>query len=112
MHVVTYVYDSETAEPHVEAVRERIADREESPDLLDVAAAADRDAAIREATLTVRDAVRIGSNPGGIYDENGTPDFSAGVLITERPTGRRDLHVGNEALDALDADRGDPNANS
>ena len=106
MRVTAYFYDSETAEPHVEAVLDRIEARGEAntAELYDLAAAEDRDAARREVMLRVRDAVRIGTNPEGIYDENGDPDFSAGALITEEPTGRRSLHVGQEALAALEDD--------
>lgn len=104
MRVRHYLYDSETGGDHVEAVLHQLADRDESVALQDVAAADDRDDAIREAMLTLRDAVRIGSNPDEIYDEDGRPDFSPGVLITEEPTGRRNLHIGSEALAVLEAD--------
>lgn len=106
MRARSYVYDAETAEPHVEAVLDRLAAREETVERLDVAAAEDRRAALREAVLTVREATRIGSNPEGIYDAEGDLDFSAGVLVTEEPTGRRSLHVGTEALEVLRAAEG------
>jgi hypothetical protein len=102
MRVNHYIYDSESAEEHVDAVLERLSSRDESIDYLDVAAADDRDDAIREAMLTVRESVRIGTNPDGIYDDDGNPDFSPGVLVTQAPTGRRGLSVGRDALEALD----------
>lgn len=102
MRVRSYLYDAETADDHVETVLERLSDRDESIDYVDVAAADDRDDAVREAMLTVRESVRIGTNPDEIYDEDGNPDFSAGVLVTQAPTGRRRLHLGADALEALD----------
>jgi ribonucleotide monophosphatase NagD (HAD superfamily) len=104
MRVLTYVYDSATAQSHVSAVLDRLDERAESVDRLDVATRDDREDGIREAMLTVRDAVRIGTNPDGIYDEDGRPDFSAGAMITQASTGRRTLYVGTDALDALDED--------
>jgi hypothetical protein len=58
----------------------------------------------REAILTVKNAVRIGSLPDELYGEDGTPDFSAGVLITEAETGRRSMHVGREAVEAVESE--------
>lgn len=101
MRAVTYIYDGERAADHVGRVRALLADREEDVECTDVSAAADREAALRDAMLTVGDAVRVGGKPDGVFDEAGNPDFSAGVLITEAATGRRDLHVGTAALDAL-----------
>jgi hypothetical protein len=100
MRVVTYVYDSATAESHVEQVLAALDERDESVERLDIDGD-DRENTLREAMLTVRDAVRIGTSPEGIYDDDGRPDFSAGAMITEQPTGRRELHVGADALDAL-----------
>ncbi|WP_436347156.1 hypothetical protein [Natronorubrum sp. FCH18a] len=102
MRVRTYIYDSDTPVDYVEAVLERLERRDESIEFQDVAAAADRDDAVREATFAIRESVRIGRGPDGIYDDEGNPDFSAGVLITQAPTGRRAIHVGREALEALD----------
>lgn len=51
--------------------------------------------------LLVGESTRIGSNPEETFDEAGNPDFSMGVLITEQETGRRDLHISEEMLDAL-----------
>lgn len=107
MRVRTYIYNSETAADPVEAVLERLDERDESIDRQDVAAADDRTDALREAMLTVRESVRIGENPDGIYDEDGNPDFSSGVLVTEAATGRRNLYVGRDALEALDSESDD-----
>jgi len=104
MRVVTYIYDSATPEDHVERVLARLDEREESVDRVDVDAGESRADGLREAMLTVRDAVRIGTSPDGIYDAEGNPDFSAGAMITEQPTGRRELHVGADALAALDGE--------
>jgi hypothetical protein len=100
MRVVTYVYDSAAAERHVEQVLAALDEREESVERLDIDGD-DREGALREAMLTVRDAVRIGTSPDGIYDDDGHPDFAAGAMITEQPTGRRELHVGEDALEVL-----------
>ena len=104
MRVLTYVYDSENAGPHVRAVLEVLDERGESIDRIDVAAYEDRTAAIREATLAVKSGVGIGTTPEALFDANGDPEFSPGALITEAETGRRQLHVGRDALDALDAE--------
>lgn len=97
MHVVAYVYDSETTPDHVPAVLAALDDRGEDPDVVDAAGEGGR----REAMLTVREAVRIGTAPDELFDEDGSPDFSPGALVTEAETGRRTLHVGSEALAAL-----------
>jgi hypothetical protein len=97
MRVLSYVYDSAARPCHVDAVLEELASREEAVELVDVAG----DAARRDAMLTVKGAVRIGSPPDELFDEEGRPDFSAGALVTEAETGRRTLHVGEEALAAL-----------
>lgn len=107
MRVLAYIYDSETGEAPVEAVLERLADREEAVERHDVAAADDRRSALRDAMLTIRESIRIGTNPEGIYDADGDLDFSAGVLITEDATGRRSLYTGAEALDALPSEADD-----
>jgi hypothetical protein len=101
MRALTYVYDSGNADPHVAAVLAALEEREESVERIDVASYDDRAAAIREATLAVKSGVGIGTTPDAFFDEAGDPDFSAGALITEAETGRRRLHVGAEALDAL-----------
>lgn len=102
MRVRSYVYDSRDPPPHVEKAIVLIDDRDEEPDLLDVAAGDDPKDARREAMLTVKNAVRIGSTPDELFGEDGRPDFSAGTLITEAETGRRSLHVGEAALEALE----------
>lgn len=107
MRVLTYIYNSETADGPVERVLDRLAERDEPIEYNDISAAADRDAALREALLTVGQAVRIGGKPSGVFDKDGDPDFSAGVMITEDATGRRDLHIGAEAFEALRPD-GEP----
>jgi hypothetical protein len=105
MRVLYYIYDSEDPAPHVEAVLDELAARDEVVTHVDVAGAETREDGLREAMLSLRESIRIGSNPREIYDEDGTPDFSAGVLITEAETGRRSLHVGKEALEALRSER-------
>lgn len=102
MRARAYIYDSESTDATVEAVLDRLADRSESVEEIDVAAADDRRAGLRRAMLTLRESIRIGENPPDVFDAEGAPDFSAGVLITEAPTGRRSLHIGPEALEALD----------
>ncbi len=102
MRVLTYVYDSTDAATHVRDVLDRLDDREESVDRIDVAAYDDRGDAMREATLAVKSGVGIGTTPDALFDADGDPDFSPGALITEAETGRRRLHVGRDALTALD----------
>jgi len=106
VRAITYVYDSGDAPPHVADVLAALEDREESVDRVDVAAFDDRSTAIREATLAVKSGVGIGTTPDELFDEDGVPAFSPGALITEADTGRRRLHVGADALDALE--RSDP----
>lgn len=101
MRVLRYIYDSRTADPAVERVLDRLADRDEAVERTDIGTAADPDDARRDALLAVGDATRIGRKPSGLFDGDGRPDFSAGALIVEAPTGRRDLHVGEAAVEAL-----------
>lgn len=101
MHVSTYIYDSETADDHVARVLERLEDRDETVEHIDLGAAADRDSARREAMLAIGQATRVGGKPSGVFDEDGNPDFSAGAMITEESTGRRELHIGPEAVEVL-----------
>jgi hypothetical protein len=103
MRVRAFIYNSEAATEHAERIRELLADREETVDYHDVGSG-DADGARREAMLTLRESMRIGENPEGIYGEDGTPDFATGVLITENEIGRREIHVGGDAVDALTAD--------
>lgn len=102
MRPITYVYDSENTPPHVADVLAALDAREEAVDRVDVAAFDDRSTALREATLAVKSGVGIGTTPDDLFDADGDPDFSPGALITEADTGRRRLHVGADALDALD----------
>jgi hypothetical protein len=51
--------------------------------------------------LVIGESTRVGSKPEEIFDDAGNPDFSMGVLITEQETGRRDIHIGDEMLEAL-----------
>lgn len=104
MRVTDFIYDSGATPPHVEAILDRLAERDDPVEVRDVGAADDREDAVREAILTVRGAVRVGKTPDALYDDEGNLDFSAGALITERETGRRTLHTGREALEALAPD--------
>lgn len=99
MHVRAYLYNAGAPPDHVHAVLEALASRDGDPDLVDVA---EGDDARRRAMLTLRESIRIGESPDAIYDDDGTPDFAPGVLVTEDETGRRHLHVGPEAMDALE----------
>jgi len=101
MRVVSYVYDSAKKRSHVLEVLRLLDEREEDPELIDVDAAKSREDGRRKAMLTVKNAVRIGSTPGELFDEEGKPDFSVGALITEADTGRRTLHIGTDAVEAL-----------
>lgn len=104
MRVRSYIYNSGVERARVERVLDLLADRPEAAELLDIGA---EDTERREAMLTLRESMRIGQNPEGIYGEDGTPDFATGVLITENEVGRREIHVGSEAVDALrEADGG------
>jgi len=103
MDVHAFVYDSAAASEHVERVLADLRERAAETTLVDVADG-DAETQRREAILTVKNAVRIGSLPEKLYGEDGTPDFSAGVLITEAETGRRSMHVGREAVDALESE--------
>jgi hypothetical protein len=100
MRVVTYIYDSADTPEHVEQVLDLLADRDEEIAVQDVAAG-DREDSIRDALLEIRSAVRIGTTPEELYDDDGNPDLSTGALITEAPTGRRTLSVGPAAVEAL-----------
>lgn len=86
---------------HVSKVLSLLEDRSEPVDTLDIAVIEDTQVAHREAILTIKQAIRIGSVPEELFDDDGDPDFSPGVLIAERSTGRRSLHIGGEALEVL-----------
>jgi hypothetical protein len=100
MRVVSYVYDSRALPTHVRECLSELSDRDDEPELIDVDGAETREDGRRTAMLTVKNAVRIGSTPEELFDD-GQPDFSVGALITEADTGRRTLHIGSDALDAL-----------
>jgi hypothetical protein len=116
MRVLAYLYNAERGPGHVQQVLDRLDERtardgtadrageSDAVDRIDVSAGAD---ARREAMLTLRESVRIGDNPDAIYDEDGTPAFVPGVLITADDRGRRSVHVGREALAALDGGAGE-----
>ena len=106
MRVRSFIYDATVADEGVERVLDRLAERPEDVEYHDVGADDTGDAR-REAMLTLRESMRIGENPEGIYGEDGTPAFATGVLITESEVGRRDIHVGSDALDALENDGGE-----
>jgi hypothetical protein len=108
MRATAYVYESASADTHVDAVLDLLATRTEDVDRIDVSAHDDRAAARREAMLTVKSAVRVGSPPAALFDEDGDPDFSTGALVTEASTGRRSLHVGADALERLQEAREGP----
>ena len=101
MRVVSYVYDSNVLPTHVRECLSELSDRDDDPELIDVDGAETREDGRRTAMLTVKNAVRIGSTPEELFDDDGQPDFSVGALITEADTGRRTLLIGSDALDAL-----------
>ncbi len=100
MRAVSYVYDSKVLPTHVSECLMELEKRDDDPELIDVDAAESREDGRRKAMLTVKNAVRIGSTPDELF-QDGKPDFSVGALITEADTGRRTLHIGSDALDAL-----------
>jgi hypothetical protein len=101
MDVLAYIYDSRASSDTVAAVLARLRDRGEAIEYTDLGTADDVSAARRDALLTIGEATRIGSKPDELFDDDGEPDLSPGVLLTEAATGRRELHIGDEALDAL-----------
>lgn len=104
MQVLTYIYDTETADDHVAWVLDRLETRYESVEYIDLGIADDRDDARREAMLAIGQATRVGGKPSGVFDEDGNPDFSSGAVITEEPTGRRKLHIGTEVVQVLQSE--------
>ncbi len=100
MRVLSYVYDSKAVPTHVRECLGLLDDRDDDPELIDVDGEASREDGRRNAMLTVKNAVRIGSTPSELFVD-GKPDFTVGALITEADTGRRTLHIGEDALDAL-----------
>jgi len=102
MRVLSYVYDSADPTAHVEQVLDRLRERDETVEYVDIATAETRADGRREAMLTVKDGVGIGTPPDALYGDDGHPDLTVGALITEKETGRRSLHVGPTALEALE----------
>lgn len=100
MRVIEFLYDSERASETGKQVAERVRERPEEVAITDLGAG-DRDDARREAMLSVGDATRIGTKPDTLFDDDGNPDFSDGVVITEDDRGRRELAIGEEALSLL-----------
>ncbi len=98
MRVLAYLYDGERADDTVRAVLDALDAREEAAERIDAAAGPDAE---REATLWVKETTRIGASPEELYREEGGMRFAAGVLITEADTGRRSMHVGEDALNEL-----------
>jgi len=102
MRLREFIYNSETATDAAEQVRDRLREREGAVEVLDLETADSEADARRAAMLSVGDATGIGSKPDAVFDDEGHPDFAPGVLILDRDTGERELHVGADALDALD----------
>jgi hypothetical protein len=104
MRVVEFLFDSETASATGRQVSALVDERPETVETTDLGTAKSRDDARREAMLSVGAATRIGSKPDALFDDDGNPDFSMGAVITVEETGRRDLYVGNRAVEALTED--------
>ncbi len=100
MQVIELLHDTERASETGQAVAERVRDRSETVTEVDLGTG-DRADARRAAMLSVGNATRIGGKPDEIFDENGDPDFSDAAIVTEDERGRRELHVGEDALAAL-----------
>jgi len=103
MRVLELLWDSAQASETGERVAARVRERSESVEVIDLGTESREDAR-REAMLSVGTATRIGSKPEALFDDSGDPDFSDGAIVTEDERGRRDLHVGEAALDALDGE--------
>jgi hypothetical protein len=95
VRTLAYLYDGDRTDGTVEAVLDALDGRD--VELLDAGAGPD---AAREATLWVKETTRIGASPEELAGPDGLT-FEPGVLITEAETGRRSMHIGEEALDAL-----------
>jgi hypothetical protein len=100
MRVIELLHDSERASETGRAIVDRVHERPEAVEEIDLGTGERADAR-REAMLSVGEATRIGGKPDAIFDEAGTPDFADGAIVTEDERGRRELHVGEDALDAL-----------
>jgi hypothetical protein len=97
MGVLTFIYNSDRTSAAVDQALARLEDREEPIEYIDTG----DDGSEREAMLVIGESTRVGSKPDAIFDDAGNPDFSMGVLITEQETGRRDIHIGDEMLEAF-----------
>lgn len=104
MRVVEFLFDSEAATATGRQVSTLVGERPETVETTDLGTATGRDDARREAMLSVGAATRIGSKPDALFDDEGDPDFSAGAIIVEEETGRRDLYVGERAVEILTED--------
>jgi hypothetical protein len=101
MRVVEFLFDSAAATETGRQVARLVDDRLETVETIDIGGAESRADARREAMLSVGSATRIGGKPDALFDDDGDPDFSAGAVVIEEETGRRDLYVGEEAVDVL-----------
>jgi hypothetical protein len=97
MDVLTFIFESEQPTEVAEEIRHQLKQRDDEIEFLDVDGADAR----REAMLLIGETARIGPKPDAIFDSDGNPDFSQGVVIVESNTGRRNLYIGDEALDEL-----------
>jgi hypothetical protein len=103
MEVIELLWDSAEASETGERVATRVRERPETVETVDLGTGNRADAR-REAMLSVGAATRIGSKPAALFDDSGDPDFSDAAIVTEDDRGRRELHVGEAALAALDGE--------
>jgi hypothetical protein len=103
MRVLELLYDSARANETGQRVADRVRERPESVETVDLGTGSREDAR-REAMLSVGAATRIGSKPESLFDDSGDPDFADAAIVTEDERGRRELHVGEAALGALDGE--------
>ena len=92
MRDLTDIYNRETAAGHVGPDLERFETRDEDLEYQNVAAAENRDDAVREATFAIRESVRIGQGPGDIYDDEGNTVLCLAVLERSQRAERRNQH--------------------
>lgn len=97
MKTIAFIYDSGEMGPTVDAVLTWLKDRQEPVNRIDVAT----DGNVREAMLLLGESTRIGPKPDAVFDDDGNPDFSDGVLITEQETGRRTVRIGDDMLEVV-----------
>jgi hypothetical protein len=100
MRVIELLYDSARASDTGQRVAECVRERPESVDTVDLGTGS-RDDARREAMLSVGAATRIGGKPDALFDADGNPDFADAAIVTEDERGRRELHVGESAIEVL-----------